>query len=635
MIIGICIRNFKVYKNINYIPLSKGSIFSAIIGMNGVGKSSILEALDSFFNQKQWIHNIDNNSLLDSWIMPVFALKKCEYEFSQPDILETIEKISSFVVNGELGNGAIVSNYKQYIDNLRSELPENTEDYYILPICIQYNFKATLGLFNIGNFKQTVFGADADDEKCEEMMTKLYEEIRNILTYVYVPRDIEADNLASFENHEIQRLLGQELENIIEKSLSKTKIVSISRDLKEFVDSVSDSLKEYVFKANSSYQPNLKPNKIYSLIIDEFFSLRKLFKTIDNGKDIPLTLLSSGEKQQAIISLITRIVSNYRESSKRLIVAMDEPEASLHISLCYSQFEKLYNMSSKCCQVLLTSHWYGFIPTLPNGSIVNITVRSEYKFNLFDVYRYKEQVKIADSASKGLLPVDITLKSNNDLIQSILASIIKDDCYNWIICEGSSDKIYLSAYLNDEIINQHLRIIPVCKAKEVKKMYNQLSLAAEDLKANIKGKVFLLTDTDSQLLDIKTHDEVDNIIRCRRIVNVESKTILVKCESNPKSPNTDIEDALNGKLYHETLLLFKKDNSELEIINDEPRKENCSSYELNLGPQDYKKIDDFFSKEHGKNKILFAERYSESLKTGNYITPSWITEIKSFFTHNV
>lgn len=34
MIIGLILRNFKVYKNIQYIPLSTGSNFNGLIGMN-------------------------------------------------------------------------------------------------------------------------------------------------------------------------------------------------------------------------------------------------------------------------------------------------------------------------------------------------------------------------------------------------------------------------------------------------------------------------------------------------------------------------------------------------------------------------------------------------------------------------
>lgn len=52
MIIGVILRNFKTYKNINYIPLSNGESFSGFIGANGIGKSSILEALDCFFNNR-------------------------------------------------------------------------------------------------------------------------------------------------------------------------------------------------------------------------------------------------------------------------------------------------------------------------------------------------------------------------------------------------------------------------------------------------------------------------------------------------------------------------------------------------------------------------------------------------------
>ena len=50
MIIGIFLKNYKVYDGLKFIPLSNGSYFSALFGPNGVGKSSVLEALDTFFN---------------------------------------------------------------------------------------------------------------------------------------------------------------------------------------------------------------------------------------------------------------------------------------------------------------------------------------------------------------------------------------------------------------------------------------------------------------------------------------------------------------------------------------------------------------------------------------------------------
>ena len=58
MIIGTILRNFKTYNGINYIPVSHGPNFCGLVGNNGIGKSSVLEALDSFFNAKTWNYNI-------------------------------------------------------------------------------------------------------------------------------------------------------------------------------------------------------------------------------------------------------------------------------------------------------------------------------------------------------------------------------------------------------------------------------------------------------------------------------------------------------------------------------------------------------------------------------------------------
>jgi ABC-type cobalamin/Fe3+-siderophores transport system ATPase subunit len=52
MIIGTILRNFKTYNGINYVPISHGPNFCGLVGNNGIGKSSVLEALDSFLMVK-------------------------------------------------------------------------------------------------------------------------------------------------------------------------------------------------------------------------------------------------------------------------------------------------------------------------------------------------------------------------------------------------------------------------------------------------------------------------------------------------------------------------------------------------------------------------------------------------------
>lgn len=631
MIIGLILRNFKVYKNIKYIPLSKGSNFNGLIGVNGIGKSTILEALDCFFNQKPWISNMETTNLTDSWVMPIIALKKADFDFE--DQQELAEKITEFVLSGEDKANAIeAKNYVDHIKSIRMNIPECVKQgYYILPICMDGNKIITSGVFNIQNFKQAVSDFQGDEKKHNSQYSKLYEKVVSLLTYVYVPKDIEADRFVSFENKDLQHLIGKELKDIVRNSLSKESIGNISRELKRFVDNLSSSFDGYKFKANSSNQPNLKPNKIYDLIIEEFFSLRTLFKET-NQKDIPLAQLSSGEKQQAIIQLITKLVTNYRDSNKGLIVAVDEPESSLHVSQCYEQYESLYETSQYCNQILYTSHWYGFIPILTSGSILNISCDSgKYEFNILNAENYREEIKFAIREQNGQIPIDIMVKSSNDLVQSILSSIIRDEYYNWLLCEGSSDKIYLTAYLKDEINNHRLRIIPVCKASEIKKIYEYLSIAIEELNGSVKGKIYLLTDTDAQLLEFKTKNGLEKHICCRRIVNDNNSTKLVKIMSNPKAPKTDIEDALNGKLFHQVLLSFKAANKELSFLDDQERDEISSYSALNLRPEEYKMMDQFFSKDNCKNKVIFAKEYVKRMESENYRIPDWIAEIKRFF----
>lgn len=638
MIAGLVIRNFKIYKGFNFVPISNGTRFNGLIGANGVGKSSVLEALDCFFNNKPWIKNIETGPDSDSWVMPIFAFHSGEVSWG--DSLDFVSHVTTYVkeiLERDLATDAIAKNYEHPTTELKAHIRSFFGAWdFLFPVCLTGDYKVTSGIFNTVDFKGSMkrFG-EYDGEDFDALFYEAYNTLKEQITYVYIPKDIEAERLVRFENEDIQHLFDSNLYKKVSSILTQEDIRDISSNLKDYIDEISSKITGYRFKARSSYQPNLKPYKIYSLIIEEFFSLRELFKTTD-GKDIPLDQLSSGEKQQALISLIYYIVTKYRTRNKNLIVAVDEPEASLHVALCYEQFEKLFKVSEYCSQVLFTSHWYGFIPTLVEGCFNNITqLESGHTCTLFNVERYREEIKHKDAEFLGHLPIDIMLKSTNDLVQSILSSIIKDDSYNWLICEGSSDRIYLSAYMHEEIESKRLRIIPVCKATEIKKIYNQLCSALEDLKKEATGKVFLLTDTDSNAMSCVTNGGLENIVRWRRIVNDEArkKTLLVSVDptTNPKTPKTDIEDALNGKVFGLTVKGLRADYPILDVIGNEEKEEIPSALSLDLRPSEYAKLDEFFNDNMGANKVVFAKKYVEELNRGEFVVPNWVEEIKQFF----
>lgn len=667
MILGVILRNYKIYKSITYIPISNGNRFCGLIGKNGIGKSSILEGLDFYFNSNNPKDDFKKNNTgspksEDCYVVPVFCISKetIQKDFSdyENDILALSNSIWDVVTQVESYSSQINANYLELIQQFSLHISSindsvGKEDHCILPIGRDIEGNISLGFFKDGVFiDKLVSDDDASNAEqkqkiLQEKYMELYAAIREYFQYVFIPKDIEPENLVRFETHEIQTLLNTDLNEIISKYLTKKDILDISTGLKAFVDDLSSKLPNYKFKAPTSYQPNLKPDKIYNLIVQDFFSLRQLHKQGENGgKDLPLKELSSGEKQQAILTLIYSIISEYRgDNTKNLIIAVDEPESSLHISACYEQFEKLYGISNMCCQIVISSHWYGFIPAIPCGTITNITNNDDnrIKGHVFNIQKYREEIRHQERDYKQnkhtQLPIDISLKSSNDFIQTILMSVISNDSYNWLICEGSSDKIYLDAYMQDVIRNKKLRIIPVCTASEVKNTYFRLQVLFDELRQSgqLKGKVFLLIDTDANPIEFATQDNLESNLLCRRIVNIsnENRTALVKINASPKAPNTDIEDVLNGIVFQKALLDLKNNGHETElgfIPETEESADIPSYFALDLKQSQKTQLDAFFNGDNGNNKVLFANKYVDIMKVGDYTVPNWIVEIKNFFS---
>lgn len=647
MIIGIILRNFKTYKNINYIPLSNGESFSGFIGANGIGKSSILEALDCFFNNRPWNMNINRSSSGEEscYIVPIFCIAKDKVK--EEELKQKAEIYSNIIWNLmtlPLTPNFINSNFKEFIEQIKKHLPTFTtkDTHYLLPLGeINKDHKVTHSIFR-GETLLNPLGLSTEmtaEQKYEYLAQNFLIPLKNYIkesyNYIYIPKDIEPERITRFETLEIQTLLGEKLENIVAKFITQKQIQEISNGLKGFINTLSDSLPSYKFRAASSNQPNLKPSIIYSLIIRDFFSIRELHKEgVDSSeKDLSIKLLSSGEKQQAILSLIHNIIANYRDDSSSLILAIDEPESSLHISACYEQFEKLYQISRKCSQVLFTSHWYGFIPSMASGNIINIVFHSDkHQCLMFDISRYREEIKIKEkeyrSEHRYGLPLDIMLKSSNDFIQSILSSIIAEIPYNWLICEGSSEQFYFNYYFDDEIQNNRLRIVPVGGAKEIKKIYNHLAVSYDELKEKIRGTVILLMDTDEQLLEFETKDYPK--LHCYRIINKtgDKTTDLVQVSSNPKAPKTEIEDILNGNIFNETLNEFKSEYPELlDFVNNQEKPQIPSYFAMDLTPSQNNKMTHFFD-DKPENKVRFAQKYIDNAKILETSIPSWVTFLK-------
>src|SRR5690606_7567229 len=216
--------------------------------------------------------------------------------------------------------------------------------------------------------------------------------------------------------------------------VTQSQISDINKSLNDFLSTLSIELEGYSFRTPTDRQQNLKKNDIYKLIIEAFFTIRKLHKK-QGDHWLEISNLSSGEKQKALIEVTHNLIKNHRENSEDVIIAVDEPESSLHMSACFDHFLKMLEISKFTHQFLFTTHWYGFLPIIDSGCVTAITRDlSNHRFDLLNLENYRELVKQQIRKSEGKLPFDIRLKSVNDFIQSIVTSILQFEPFNWLIC---------------------------------------------------------------------------------------------------------------------------------------------------------------------------------------------------------
>jgi len=647
MIISVIVRHYKIYKGINYVPISDGTNFSSILGENGAGKSSVLESLDCFFNKKPYTdwsinHEAKSEGITkdnSAYIIPVFLIKKDSLRKSLKNDLEQFnkaEKLSNYLwETNEKAKGTFYDDFYEH----REKLKENydTEDYFLILVGKRYkengcyfgSYHNKLVFINNEHFKEY------EEAELQKYFEGFYEYIISHYSYLYIPVETDVQTYTKLETLEMQKLMDKNIQTEIEKAITTKTINQINGHLDKFVEDIESVLETYKYKGR--FKNNLTMPDLVSKIIESYFSIKELNKKIPNStKTIAVNELSSGEKRKALIDLAYSFLIKNSDRESNLILAIDEPESSLHISNCFEQFEKLIKIAKENHQILITTHWYGFLPIVTNGSATSINKNSDNKIttDFFSLSNFREFIKQEKEKHKklkikGVLPIDYRIKSYNDLVQSIIISIIQEQPYNWIICEGSSEKTYFSSFFKNEIQNKKLRILPVGGCDEVVKIYNYLLGPFKDSDYDKKGKIICLIDTDANRVDIRPDNSHKNLLFKRLVFNKADNKILHNVDSD-LTIETTIEDSLDSKTFIKTLQFFQEEHSELKpllVENNINSKSVYSKNTLDLRDSEKETLKSFFNKERGSYKLIFSNKYLE-LFNNEPVKIDWIDELK-------
>ncbi len=650
MIVGLIVRSFKIYSAWTFVPISCGDYFTAFIGDNGVGKSSVLEALDFYFNKhiQQW--NYNHTSIKGGLhksppeICPIFIFKKKDINH-RSKVYEYLKNINDILWG--LGKSEYNPTYSKIIGQIESHFERlsiqgfNKEDYFLFASGVR-KYKGqtefSMAFFNNSKAWRTLcFGDEYEsgeiDEEIErgymrDYQTEIVSYVRENIDYIYIPSELDYQQYTKIEGATIQSLMGTSVDDIIRSIIDDSVVKNINSGLDRFLKGVEENLDKYQYKKPSVYQTRFNLSHLSSKIIETYFDSKVLNLKSSSSQLIPIYECSSGEKRRAIIDLAEAFILKARRSSKDklVVLSIDEPEVSLHMSACFDQFAKIEEISKNDIQTIVSTHWYGFLPSASKGNAIYIAESEGSKwFNFINLTRYREDIKELKAKTNGMLPVNIELKTINDTVQSVISTIVYSNVC-WIICEGASDRIYFNSFFNNM---KNVRVVSVGGSRYVKQFYEYLYLALDDERSSINGRVFLIVDTDKQFEKYQAKTSIKQI-SFKRLQNcTQEKCIkLESTSSSNNTPATTIEDSLEPKFFIETLKSFLNDNPEVEDILSAPKIEHAQSsgfaFDLRITERDL--LDKFF--DSPRKKCEFAKRYCGLSKDS---VPSWVEEIRMFF----
>ncbi|PRD56715.1 AAA family ATPase [Sphingobacterium gobiense] len=645
MILGLSVRHYKSYNNVNYIPITNQVVnrMSMFVGNNGVGKSSILEALDTFFNGGYW-NKTKNEKQDQTFICPLFLVRRTAVEellnLSSED-KEALDCISSFLFNLEESSN---KEFKEFV-RIRNAMNISREEYYLIIIGITFKDR-----------NKAYFGSSFDNElknKINELVPsyntdRVLNFFRKLYTYIYIPVEAKTNDVLKLEASEMQKLMNKNILETIEKVLKEKKFSSkpkkamtdlvtiINSTLNDFMDEINDHIQyidpDYSYKVEDGYKKNLTASDLREHILRAYFSIRTLKK---NGKEI--FELSSGEQRVALIDIANAFIAKNENKKGMVLLAIDEPEASLHVSKCFSQFKRIEELSKqKNTQVLLTTHWYGAIPTLNNGTLNIIQSGSKAEISSFSLTNYLEK--------RRDFPDDVDLKSFFELVSTIISSI-KSDNTKWLIIEGSDDALYHKRYVGHKV--EDLVILPVGGCGNVIKIYEYLFAPFnEKVEKGIlrNSKVLCLIDSDvSQRTTQLYSPQIENQLKICRIQNSNTEVTLNKLTVGGDYIPTEIEDCLNPTLFYNALKttikneesrelseIFDKFGQNTDAITSRVKTEQSLLKPLSLEALDYKdQLLERMSDSHFKVKL--ANHYFKISEADKDYTPPLFQKVIEYF----
>ena len=457
---SVMVKNFRSYREETIIEIND---LTTIIGKNDVGKSTILEALEIFFNNNTVKIEMDDACIENEDKTVTIG---CTFsDFEDEIIIDTTAKTKlsdEYLLNGDgdleihkifdcskktvpfstyaIANFPSEDNLKDLLYLKISDLKKRYDELKINDTSINRSSNVSLrhsiyaAQQNIKFERQLI---DLDKEDAKKIWTKLKE---NLPIYAL----FQSDRPSRDDDEEIQDPMKLAIEEVIKEVESDLNVIKekIKTKATEVATKTIEKLKEMDSSLAEQLNPNFKTEPKWG-------SIFKLSLTDDH--QVPINKRGSGVRRLILINFFRADAEKRQKETNApgIIYAIEEPETSQHPDNQKMLIEALKGLSeSGNAQIILTTHVPGLASLIPIESIRYI--RKDRGRNIIE--------------TSG-----IDIQTNNDLYDkvSITLGVLPDSRVKVLVCvEGKNDVSFLKE-ISKIIHETNNSILDLGNSKEV------------------------------------------------------------------------------------------------------------------------------------------------------------------------
>ena len=372
---SLTLKNFRCFREVVNIDFPN---LTAFVGKNDIGKSSILEALDIFFNDGKGAVKTDKDDLnktADKGKDNEIVISVCfddlpdkividetnettfesEYLLNKNGYLQIVKKytmgttkVKTFILANHPQNSSCNDLHNKTNTELKKIIEETNIE------CFDKTRNAILRTAIWNHYQDNLQLSEVEIDVTKNDKDKIYERIMALLPLYSL---FQSDRKNSDSDSEIQDPLQQAAKYILNDLSIKEKLNEVAEEVEKKLREVSDRTLSKIKEMNPSIANELHP------VIPSFDSLKwiDVFKkvSIAGDDDIPLNKRGSGIRRMILLNFFRAEAEKRKEGTNNssIIYAIEEPETSQHFEhqkIMIAAFKSMVEQQNT--QIILTTH---------------------------------------------------------------------------------------------------------------------------------------------------------------------------------------------------------------------------------------------------------------------------------------